>query len=249
MKNINEKKMFYFLIGCISLSVVIIGATYAYFTASSTSENVVSGTTESATFSLSIDRVTTIDMAYGLVPMKNEQAPHAAEQLCYDDFGNAGCQIYKITLLTDSSIIKFVDAYVFTYPKDGLETRFTRVYPKDLTDSVSEDSQSGEHKYVFQTEYNKDDFSNPDFNVSNYIKTGERGSLDNNSVNREEDYNGLFMENEMVSSNAEENVFYLMLWVYDDGTAQDYLQGMELAYSGEVIFVTAEGNEIKATFD
>ena len=40
-----------------------------------------------------------------------------------------------------------------------------------------------------------------------------------------------------------------MVWVYDNGEAQDYLQGMQLAYQGEVTFITAEGNEISATFD
>ena len=43
--------------------------------------------------------------------------------------------------------------------------------------------------------------------------------------------------------------FYVMIWVYDNNKSQDYLQGLELAYRGEVVFVTAEGNEISATFD
>ena len=40
-----------------------------------------------------------------------------------------------------------------------------------------------------------------------------------------------------------------MIWVYDNGEPQDYLQGMQMAYTGKVTFQTAEGNEISATFD
>ena len=32
------------------------------------------------------------------IPMKNKQAPNAAKQKCIDNLGNAGCQIYKITI-------------------------------------------------------------------------------------------------------------------------------------------------------
>ena len=100
--NNNNKKAFYFFIGCILLSVIIIGATFAYFTASTSDSNTVSGGTYLTNFRLSVERVTTVDMAYGLVPMKDSESPHAAEQKCLDDFDNAGCQIYKITVGTDS---------------------------------------------------------------------------------------------------------------------------------------------------
>ena len=40
-----------------------------------------------------------------------------------------------------------------------------------------------------------------------------------------------------------------MVWVFDNGQPQNDLQGMQLAYRGTVTFLTAEGNEISATFD
>ena len=90
--------MFYVFIGCITLSIIIVGATYAYFTANTKNDKDVKGSTNTTNFSMSVSRVTTVDMAYGLIPMKNKEAPHAAEQMCYDDNQNAGCQIYKITI-------------------------------------------------------------------------------------------------------------------------------------------------------
>ena len=96
--NNSNKRVFYFFIGCMILSVIIIGATFAYFTASTVDSNTVHGGSYLTNFRLSVERVTTVDMAYGLIPMKNQESPHAAEQKCLDDFGNAGCQIYKITI-------------------------------------------------------------------------------------------------------------------------------------------------------
>ena len=90
--------MIYFLVGCLLLVMLVVGATYAYFTAKASDDNTVKGDAATVSFGLSVDKVTTIDMAYGLVPMKNNQAPKAASNKCYDDNNNAGCQLYKITI-------------------------------------------------------------------------------------------------------------------------------------------------------
>lgn len=242
MKQI-DKKLFYFFIGCVSLAVMIIGATYAYFTANATDYNTVKGDAATVTFGLSVDRVTTVDMAYGLVPMKNNQAPNAAKQKCYDDLGNAGCQIYKITINADSDTVMFLDGYIVVTPNDELlgegeylETRFTEVF-KDEDDN-------------FYTSFTNEQYGADNFVEDDYIKNGIRISDPELPLNRTEDAGCLLIKNARIGGNiGRQLVFYTMIWVYDDGKAQDYLQGLQLAYSGEVTFVTAEGNEISATFD
>lgn len=245
MKKSDKGKMFYVFVGCVILSVIIIGATFAYFLANAQDHNTVHGGTYTTSFNLAVERVTTVDMAYGLVPMKNSEAPHAAEQMCFDDYGNAGCQIYKITINGDGDEVFFVDGYLTITPKEGVETRFSRVYPMEITDP-----DTNEVTRVFTTkDYTKEDFDNPSFDEAKYIKTGIRGGDTNKPLNRDNDYNCLFVTNEQVGGDAKKDTdVYVMIWVYDDGTDQDYLQGMTLAYSGEVTFVTAQGNEIKATF-
>lgn len=246
MEKNRKGKMFYFFVGCVCLSLIIVGATFAYFTASVKDENTVHGATKTTSFSLKVERVTTVDMAFGLIPMKNEQSPHAAEQMCYDDFNNAGCQIYKITLKADSDEIFFVDGYITTTTKDErIETRFARVYPKEVTDD-----NTNETKQVFTTNYTKEDLLNEDFDRDAYIKTGARVSSEDKQLNNSDDYNCLLVKNEQIGGDAGSIIdFYVMIWVYDNGTAQDFMQGMQQAYAGMVTFVTAQGNEIKASFD
>ena len=237
MKNI-EKKMIYFLVCCISLAVIIIGATYAYFTAKATDEETVKGDAATVSFGLKVDRVTTVDMAFGLIPMKNSQAPNAAQQGCYDDYGNAGCQMYRITIEADSDTVMFLDGYVFITPKDErLETRIANIYTED-------------EEVNFYTKFTNEDFGSADFVEHEVIKTGARGSEADVSPNRTDDYNCLIIKDEKIGGDVgRTKVLYMMIWVYDNGVAQDYLQGMQLAYKGDVTFVTAEGNEISATFD
>ena len=229
--------MIYFLIGCLLLVMLIVGATYAYFTAKASNDNTVKGDAATVSFSLSIDKVTTVDMAYGLVPMKNNQAPKAANNKCHDSNNNAGCQLYKITITADSDTVMFLDGYVFMTPKDErLETRIANVYTDD--------------KENFYTKFTTEDFTKEDFDESNYIKTGVRVTDKETSPKRTEDQDCLVISNEKIGGDVgRTRDFYIMVWVYDNGEAQDYLQGMQLAYQGEVTFVTAEGNEISATFD
>ena len=213
------------------------GATYAYFTASTKDENTVKGNAATVTFGLSVEKITSADMAFGLVPMKNKQAPNAAKQGCYDDFGNAGCQMYKITVNADSDTVMFLDGYVVVTPKDErLETRFTNVYTDDEAN--------------YYTSFTNEDFISDSFDEDKFIKNGVRVSYPTIPLNHTDDSGCLLVENEKIGGDiGRQRVFYLMIWVFDNGEAQDYLQGMQLAYKGEVTFVTAEGNQISATFD
>lgn len=233
-----DRKMFYFIVGCISLALIIIGATYAYFTASVTDESTVKGSAATVTFGLAVDRVTTIDMAFGLVPMRNDQAVNAAKGNCRDDLGNAGCQIYKITINADSDTVMFLDGYIVVNARhELLETRYTQVYTND-----------GKN---FFTSFTNDDFLEDSDEVEErFIRSGKRGSAPETALNHREDEDCLLIENEQIGGTVGRTLeFYVMIWVYDNGEAQDYLQGMQQAYNGEVVFVTAEGNEISATFD
>lgn len=234
-----EKKIGYFLVSCISLVLIVVGATFAYFTASISDENTIYGDAASVSFSLSVKKITSIDMAFGLIPMKNNQSPNAAAMKCKDDRGNAGCQMYEITVSADSNTVMFLDGYVVIRPRDEtLETRITPIYTED----------NGE---TFYTGYTNEDMASPDFVEDDFIKTGVRTSVDSTPLNNTDDAACLVFKNQKIGGEEYGNTrtFYMMVWVFDNGQDQNILQGLELAYMGDVVFNTAEGNEISASFD
>ena len=241
-----DKKFFYVFITCLTLSIVIMGATFAFFTARTSDGETALGNTAATSLTLSVTKVTSLDLTYGLVPMKNVQAPYAAEQLCHDDFNRIGCQIYRINLSTTSGEDVFVDGFITTDVIEGIETRFTRVYPKDV-EVTDEDTGEKVTKQIFTTTYTKEDMLDNDFDEDEYIKSGKAVNAENRLLNKVDDYSALLVENEKIDENGTD--IYVMMWIWDDDSDQNFIQGHELVYTGAVTFNTADGNQIKATFD
>lgn len=114
-KKNNINNIFYAVIGVATLMVAVIGATFAYFTATA-SNNVITGNMATIDFDITVAKVSTSDDDKGgIIPMSNnmmEQALKSAKGICVDDNGNAVCQVYKITVYNESSASMFVDGYV-----------------------------------------------------------------------------------------------------------------------------------------
>lgn len=263
MSNNVKSKSYYVFVGCMTLAVMIMGATFAYFSANATDSNTIAGNTESVTFGLSVSKVTDVDNAFGLIPMYDDRAPFAAYYVCKDDFGNPVCQIYRIVVKSNSPTVMFLDGYITMDTKEGVDVSFTRVYP--LYDDVTDDDGNTTKKLVrFKTletynpnildkeerlEYIRTSLNN-DIDIS-FVSNGIRESATDSTLNYVDDSNCLLLANEMLggSSDDMEKIFYAMVWVHDTGEEQNDIQGMQLAYRGTVTFITAEGNEISATFD
>ena len=124
----NGRGIFYGVIGVATLVVAIIGATFAYFTATATNNNVITGNMTSVSFGLEVVKVTKADEELGgMIPMSNTMVEAAIKNksdaeavsgsysktnLCTDDNGNAVCQIYKITVYNQGTASMFVDGFV-----------------------------------------------------------------------------------------------------------------------------------------
>ena len=124
----NGRGIFYGVIGVATLVVAIIGATFAYFTATA-GNNVITGNMASISLNLDVTKVTTVDETKGgMIPMSNNMVEAAVEgdTVCVDDNGNAVCQIYKITITNDSSAGQFVDGYVALLGGSGIEPTDTK---------------------------------------------------------------------------------------------------------------------------
>ncbi|MBQ6494890.1 MAG: hypothetical protein IJI98_08360 [Methanosphaera sp.] len=126
-RNKNGRGIFYGVIGVATLVVAIIGATFAYFTATvSSNGNEITGNAASVSFGLTVTRAETTDQTNGgLIPMSNSMVQSAVfgggkpsvgaganNVACVDDNGNSVCQIYKVRVTNTSSAALFLDGYV-----------------------------------------------------------------------------------------------------------------------------------------
>ena len=101
----NGKGIFYGVIGVATLIVAIIGATFAYFTATASNDTTIQGNAASVGLVLSVEKVSHGEK--GLVPqletalsaaMKGMDSAGTGEDSCVDGNGNTVCQVYKITV-------------------------------------------------------------------------------------------------------------------------------------------------------
>ena len=102
----NGKGIFYGVIGVATLIVAIIGATFAYFTASATNDTTIQGNAATVGLNLTVEKVSNGDK--GLVPqlestlssaMKGVDATaNSGDDSCVDANGNTVCQVYKVTV-------------------------------------------------------------------------------------------------------------------------------------------------------
>lgn len=157
----NGRGIFYGVIGVATLVVAIIGATFAYFTASQNAgQNVINGNMASINFGLQVEKVVDPGSTKGIIPMSNTMVETAVNNedndTCVDDNGNAVCQIYKITVTNSSTAAMFVDGYValaggsgtvtdYSYTSNPATTmRWAQVFKQgDGADNASEFSTAG----------------------------------------------------------------------------------------------------------
>ena len=101
----NGKGIFYGVIGVATLIVAIIGATFAYFTATASNSTTIQGNAASVGLNLTVEKVS--DGTKGLVPqlgtaltsaMKGVDKQPTGNDSCIDGNGNTVCQVYKITV-------------------------------------------------------------------------------------------------------------------------------------------------------
>ena len=102
--------MFYAVVGVATLVVAIIGATFAFFTATSETDNTIAGqTTTAASVSLAVEQVSPSDeLKKGttgrMVPLLDSIGIQTAlTKGCVDANGYVACQVYKIDVTNGSS--------------------------------------------------------------------------------------------------------------------------------------------------
>ena len=129
-----RKDIFYGAIGIMTLMLSIMGATFAYFTATASNNATIKGNMATVQFGVQVTKMTNVDVEKGgLIPMSNNMVEQALTKnaatngVCVDDNGNAVCQVYKITVNNTSTVGIMVDGYVTLANGSGLPTDVTQL--------------------------------------------------------------------------------------------------------------------------
>ena len=134
--------VFYAVIGVATLMIAIIGATFAYYTATATNATTLKGNMATISFDLDVKKVTNKDDTKGgLIPMSNNMMEQALTKnagasdkgICVDDNGNAVCQVYKITVVNTSTASMFLDGYVTLSGGSGVPADYTATTANNTT--------------------------------------------------------------------------------------------------------------------
>lgn len=129
--NNNGKGIFYGVIGIATLIVAIIGATFAYFTATAQSDNAAINVTSYTGFnvSLSMEKLAPTAAVNKLIPLDDTLLPNALDGnngkgLCIDNNNDQVCSIYKMTLANTggaAEIVGYLEATENTYTTTNLK--------------------------------------------------------------------------------------------------------------------------------
>lgn len=108
----NGRGIFYGVIGVATLIVAIIGATFAYFSASATNDSDVTGTTANgASLAIAISKVSATGTEKNMVPMLSTDLQKGVTGVedkggsCKDANGNTVCEVFKVTVTNGSADI------------------------------------------------------------------------------------------------------------------------------------------------
>ena len=105
--------VFYAVVGVATLVVAIIGATFAFFSASATNNTVITGqTAEAANLGLEVKKLDTA--TGGLIPMYDNLADKGVKNDCVDSNGNTVCHVYEIKLTNGKSPVNINGSLTFT---------------------------------------------------------------------------------------------------------------------------------------
>ena len=116
-KKFNINNIFYGVIGVATLMLAIMGATFAYYTATANNATTITGNMATIGVDVEVTKMTKVDETKGgLIPMSNNMVEMALNKagtdICVDDNGNAVCQVYKVSVNNESTSSMFVDVYV-----------------------------------------------------------------------------------------------------------------------------------------
>ena len=105
-----NKRFIYMFLMIVVASIMTIGSTYAYWTATTKSE-MGAVNTKSTTYSISMS-VNGLFEGFSVIPMNDEDALKALSNGCYDKYGRGACSAYTIDVYDYSEDLDYISGYM-----------------------------------------------------------------------------------------------------------------------------------------
>lgn len=260
----------YAVLGVATLVVAIIGATFAYFSASQTNSEITGSTAEAGGLVITATQLTA-NTHENIIPLNlipngeggfNEsdvdQFDNAMENKCVDDLGNNICAVYKVVVsnLSKTSTIQ-------VRGKLNLTSTTKNMY-WTLIDATTSQVEEGEEEEKISVERLSTATAIVDFtkvkqgfdgNMTYGTSQVNIGTADNSFTANEADSLSLY-GTEDAEGRASSATFYVLVWLEETGSEQQKddasNEGAQKTYTGNITFdaVDAQGNKsgVTATF-
>lgn len=218
----NGKGIFYGVIGVATLIVAIIGATFAFFTATNTNEGTVAGTAAAAGLKLTVTEATT-DTGV-MVPQKAEAintatAGTGGTRSCVDSNNNTACKVYKITIENEGDSAVTLTGRI-TFAATG-SAKFTNL--KWTKSDTSATAGFGATQVAIGGTASEDLYFDVD------AKTVYLGAKD-----------------DAENAGADYDEFWIVVWIDETGAAQE--TDDTGSFTGTITFNSAAGGGVTSTF-
>ena len=256
-ENNRKGNTFYAVIGVATLVVAIIGATFAFFSASKTNDTDITGNTaEAGGLTVTANRITT-GTNDNIIPLNLianqtdkdtvDQFAKAMEGKCKDSLGNNVCDIYEVVV---SNLSK--TSTVNVQGKLSLSTSTTKnMYWTLINADVTKDTAGELTTYTFNGAT-----AIADFSMVPQAKTGfltysaekEAEGSENAGLNKAQSLKLYGTDNS--ASGASSKTFYVLVWLEETGAEQqdDDASTTELRreYKGTITFDAVDANGTKS---
>ena len=127
-----EIRFLYGFLCVLVLSITTIGATYAYWTAStSSSNNAVQ--TSSTIYTISM-KITPIYSDFSIIPMNDEDALKAIKNECKDKYNRGACSAYLIHVYDYSDTLEYVSGVMDVYSDNMMNLSYMMLREQDTYD-------------------------------------------------------------------------------------------------------------------
>lgn len=253
MENRRGSGIFLGVVGVATLIVAIIGATFAYFSASATGDNNVEVTAYEFNADVVVDEIykTKTDAAKNLIPLTDANLLTAINKAgCVDKNGYQACAVYRVTITNygESDITLNGSIRTLLNADEEGNRYFTDLVYQPLTgnEPVLDDPETLETDESADGTFAKSG-SAISLATSNAVTsaTPEKPSVAIPTVS---------LEPAGDEDGKDQVVFYAVVYLEDalndDNETTDQSEQMGVSYQGQLVYVSGDGNgRITATFD